>query len=269
LRHPLVLANMMSTIFDLTHGKAALGFATGGGTVLAIGHPSATQVQIRDHFTALRALFKGEPTIWDGNPVKALRLPRDVPIIYSAFGPKALQLAGAYADGAALFAGSRQMPELRRKIDAVRAAAQAAGRDPMSLRIWVTSYTSVRNTRKAALDDLKAFLIAGGMAIMWNAAVEAAVVPAHLKEKMREMVRRYDTTEHVVVGGRNSSLLDELGLADFLGDFDTTAGTPAEVKAALEEMASMGVDAFFIPLPGHADPEPTIEAVAQIHRQIH
>jgi 5,10-methylenetetrahydromethanopterin reductase len=89
-------------------------------------------------------------------------------------------------------------------------------------------------------------------------------VPAHLRDPMRQLVARYDTTEHVVVGGRNARLVDELGLADFLGDFDSVAGTPQEVKATLEQMQAMGVDAFFVPLPGHADLEPTIRALAQI-----
>jgi hypothetical protein len=46
-----------------------------------------------------------------------------------------------------------------------------------------------------------------------------------------------------------------------LGDFDTVAGSPAEVKATWEAMTALGVDAFFCALPGHADPESTIRAM--------
>jgi 5,10-methylenetetrahydromethanopterin reductase len=264
MRHPLITANMMCTMYDLTGGKTALGFATGGSTIMSVGHAPATQAEIREHIAVLRAMFAGEETQWDGLPVKALRFARPVPIIYSAFGPKAMQVGGEMCDGVALFAGAKQLGELRSKIDAVRSAARAAGRDPMSVKIWVTSYTSIRETRQAALADLKAFLSAAGMAIMWNPAVEAAVVPSQFKQKMKQLVERYDTTEHVVVGGRNSALVEELGLTEFLGDFDTVAGSPAEVKAAFDQIASMGVEAFFLALPGHSDPQPTLRAAAEI-----
>jgi alkanesulfonate monooxygenase SsuD/methylene tetrahydromethanopterin reductase-like flavin-dependent oxidoreductase (luciferase family) len=264
MRHPLVTANMMSTVHDLTGGKAVLGFATGGSTIMAIGHAPANQGEVRDEVAALRALFAGESTIWEGKPVKPLRFPRAVPIMYSAFGPKALRLAGECCDGAILFTGTNQMGELRQKIDAVRAAARAAGHDPMARKIWVTSFASVRESRRAALEDLKAFIVVTGMAIMRNAALAAELVPTQFKEKMERLIERYDPSEHVVVGGRNVALMSELGLTEFLGEFDTVAGSPAEVKATLAEMAAMGVDALFIPLPGHADPEPTIRAMAEI-----
>jgi 5,10-methylenetetrahydromethanopterin reductase len=264
LRHPLITANMMSTIYDLNGGKAALGFATGGSTIMAIGHPPANQAEVREHIATLRALFSGQPATWDNMPVKPLRFPREVPIMYSAFGPKALQLAGEHCDGAILFTGSHQMGELQQKIDAVRSAAQKAGRDPKTAKIWVTSFCSVRESRKRALEDLKAFIVVTGMAIMRNAALAAEIVPTQFKDKMNQLIERYDPSEHVVVGGRNVTLLDELGLNEFLGDFDTVAGSPAEVKASWEAMQALGVDAFFCALPGHADPESTIRAMAEI-----
>jgi alkanesulfonate monooxygenase SsuD/methylene tetrahydromethanopterin reductase-like flavin-dependent oxidoreductase (luciferase family) len=267
LRHPLVTANMMSTIYDLNHGKAALGFSTGGSSIIAIGHAPATQAEIRKHITAFRALFAGEPTEWDGASIKPLRFPREIPIMYSAFGPKAMQLAGELCDGAILFAGSNQMDDLKHKIDAVRTAAQNAGRDPQSVKIWVASFCSVRENREAALEDLAALIVVTGMGIMRNAELAAEIVPAELKDKMSELTRRYDASEHAVVGGRNVALLKELGLTEFLGQFDTVAGSPVEVKATFEAMRGLGVDAFFSILPGHADPEPTLRALAQIAEQ--
>jgi 5,10-methylenetetrahydromethanopterin reductase len=267
LRHPLITANLMSTIYDLNRGQAALGFATGGSTIMAVGHAPATQTEVREHIAALRALFAGEPTHWENAPVKPLRFPRPMPIMYSAFGPKALQLAGEVCDGAILFTGSNQMDDLKHKIDAVRSAAQKAGRDPKSLKIWVTSFCSVRESRKLALEDLKAFIVVTGMAIMRSPALAAEIVPTQFKEKMNELIQRYDASEHVVVGGRNVALLSELGLTEFLGEFDTVAGSPAEVKATYEAMKAMGVDAFFCALPGHSDPEPTIRAMAEIAAQ--
>jgi alkanesulfonate monooxygenase SsuD/methylene tetrahydromethanopterin reductase-like flavin-dependent oxidoreductase (luciferase family) len=267
LRHPLIIAGMMSTVYDLNHGKAALGFATGGSSAMAIGHAPATQAVIREHIAALRALCAGEPTQWAGAPVTPLRFAREIPIMYSAFGPKGLQLAGELCDGAILFTGSNRMDDLKHKIGAVRTAAQNAGRDPKSVKIWVASFCSVRESREWALDDLKALIVVTGMGIMSNPALAAQIVPPHLKEKMTVLIQRYDASEHAVVAGRNVSLLTELGLTEFLGSFDTVAGSPAEVKITYEAMRALGVDAFLSILPGHADPETNLRALAEIAEQ--
>jgi len=97
LRHPLAAANALCSIDDLSGGRVALGLATGGSTVLAIGRMPATQLEIRAEFAALKALFAGEPIEWEARPVRPLRFPKPIPIYYSAFGPKALALAGEAA----------------------------------------------------------------------------------------------------------------------------------------------------------------------------
>src|SRR3546814_11181657 len=88
LRHPLVTANALCSIDDLSGGRVALGLATGGSTVMAIGRPPATQNEIRAEFAALKALFAGQEIEWHGSHVKELRFQKPIPLNYSAFGPK-------------------------------------------------------------------------------------------------------------------------------------------------------------------------------------
>ena len=144
MRHPIVTAAALSSIDDLSGGRVALGLATGGSTVMAIGRPPATQVEIRAEFAALRGLFAGNPVEWNGAQVKAMRFARRIPIYYSAFGPKALALAGEQADGVILFAGEQHLDGLRDRIAAVHGAAEAAGRDPAEIDIWAVTFASVR-----------------------------------------------------------------------------------------------------------------------------
>src|SRR3546814_7273026 len=80
-----------------------------------------------------------------------------MPLYYSAFGPKALALAGEQADGVILFTGDRHIDTLEQRIAAVHAAAREAGRDPAKIDIWAVSFASIRETRAQAIDDLKAF----------------------------------------------------------------------------------------------------------------
>lgn len=259
LRHPLATANALCSLQDLTGGRVALGLATGGSSILAIGRPPATQAEIRAEIAALKGLFAGEGIEWQGGRVKPLRFPRSVPIYYSAFGPRALALAGEQAEGVILFAGTQGLDGLRDRIAAVHAAASAAGRDPAAIDIWVFSYTSVRDTKAEAISDLKAFIAVNAMA--FRTPETLALVPGQFRPKVVEFQRRYDPSEHVVVGGKNVALMDELGLTEFLKDFDTTAGPVPVVTEMLRDLERMGVSTFIAALPGHADPQATIRGL--------
>lgn len=261
LRHPLVTANALSTIGDMTNGRVALGFATGGSTAMAIGQKQASLSRMRQEIAALRDLFAGRSTEWDGLPVKALRFPREMPIYLSAMGPKTMALAGEIADGVILFS-NMDLAALDVKIATVRAAAEAVGRDPLAIDIWVISYCSIRDSADEAIGDLKAFLVAAGMALRAPGAMEQ--VPNEYRHRLEEMFRRYDATEHVVVGGKNVKLMEELGLTDFLRDFDTVYGTSAEVRKVLDGIAARGVSTFIAALPGHADPLGTIRRLGAL-----
>jgi 5,10-methylenetetrahydromethanopterin reductase len=199
MRHPLVLAGGMTSLDDLSGGRTALGFATGGSTVMAVGHAPATQAETRAEMTVLRDLFAGRPTTHEGRPVKPLRFSRNIPIYYSAFGPKALALAGEQADGVIVFTGAKELDQLGPKIEMVRAAARNAGRDPAAIDVWAISYTSVRPTYQAAINDLLAFITVNAMAMRTPEAL--AMIPTQFRAKVDEFQRRYDPTEHVVVGG--------------------------------------------------------------------
>lgn len=261
LRHPLVTANALCSIDDLSGGRVALGLATGGSTVLAIGRPPATQAEIRAEIAGLKALFAGQGIEWNGSPVKPLRFPRRIPIYYSAFGPKALALAAEEADGVILFAGEQHLDGLEQRIASVRDTATRAGRNPDAIDIWVVSYASIRPTRQEAIDDLGAFIVVNGMAMRTPEAL--AQVPTQFRGKVLELQSRYDPTEHVVVGGKNVELMKELGLTEYLSEFDTLAGPVAAATDMLRKLEALGVSTFIAALPGHAAPLETIRGLAE------
>ncbi|HVV30495.1 MAG TPA: LLM class flavin-dependent oxidoreductase [Mycobacteriales bacterium] len=261
LRHPLISASALCSLYDLRGGNVACGLATGGSNVLALGRGRATQSQIRAEFNALRALFAGQSIEWDGRTTSSLRFARDVPIYYSAFGPKAFALAGEQADGAILFTGSEQLDGLRAKIAAVRDAAKGAARDPDDVDIWVISYASVRPTRAEAIADLKAFIAVNALAI-GMAPGGLAGVPVEHRSAIEEFNRRYDPSHHVQVDGPAVQMMEELGLTEYLSEFDTSMGDVAEMTTLLRELERMGVSTFIASLPGHADPLTTIRGLA-------
>lgn len=265
LRHPLVVANALSTLQQLSGGRMTLGLATGGSNVIAVGHHPATQRQIRSYWDALDNLMAGRAAEWEGRPIAPLLHASKTPVYYSAFGPRALQLAGERADGVIMF-GSMDLEDTARKIALVRAGAEKAGRDPAAVDIWVTAFCSVRPTREQAIADLKAFIVVNGMAIRTPETL--AMVPESLKPQLFELQQRYDASEHVAVGGRNVQLLDELGpeLTEFLASRDTIAGTPEQVQPVLDGLKDLGVGAFITNMPGHADREGNMRALVPMVR---
>jgi len=258
-RHPVVAASAMNSLYDLTGGRAAFAIGTGGSAVTGMGREAATQAQAKAYMIAMRQLFNGEEAAWETGTIPKLRFARPVPIYYSATGPKALKIAGELADGVILSVGS-SLDEVDKKISAVRSAAVEAGRDPDSVDIWAYSFISVRDHRDEAVDDIKAFLpTIGSYGLRPKWAFDS--VPSQFKEKIQELQRRYDTTEHVVVGGANVRLVEELGLVNYLAGLRTVAGTSADVGATLRGLADRGVSRFMCALPGNSDPIGTMTRV--------
>jgi hypothetical protein len=70
-------------------------------------------------------------------------------------------------------------------------------------------------------------------------------------------------SEHVVVGGPNSRLLDNPELTDYLARETAIAGTPDAVAATIGEVAAHGITCLISSLPGNADPEGTMRRFAQ------
>lgn len=263
LRHPLTAASSLATLQSLSGGRIAMGLATGGSNVMAAGLRPATQKQIREYWDALKDLLDGKPAQYEWSAIAPLHFPHKTPIYYSAFGPKALKLAGEKADGVIMFT-NMDLDLTARKIEAVRQGARDAGRNPDEVDIQVTAFCSIRSTRQESIEDLKAFIVVNGMAIRTPELL--ARVPEHLKPALAELQRRYDPSEHVVAGGKNARMLDDLGpeLTDYLAGFDCVMGTEEEVKDVIDGLEKLGVSAFITNMPGHADRQGNMRALAKL-----
>lgn len=142
LRHPLVTAGYAATMAKLTGDRFALGVGRGTDTLAdATGTPRLRFRIMEDYVRILRALWDGETVDYEGplGRITGLRLGVDLPVrppvIMAAMGEKTLRWAGSFCDGV-LF-NSLWTPEaVRRSAKLVREGAEAAGRDPASVRIW-------------------------------------------------------------------------------------------------------------------------------------
>nr|MDT0664096.1 TIGR03857 family LLM class F420-dependent oxidoreductase [Micromonospora sp. DSM 115978] len=142
-RHPLVTATFASTMHRLTGGRFALGLGRGFDRLFqAIGLNPITGAQLEDFVGLMRRLWHGETILGhDGPAGKYPYLHQDVdfdeniPIMLAALGPKSLELAGRCMDGVVLHTFYSDAA-VTSAIAAVRRGAEAAGRDPASIRVW-------------------------------------------------------------------------------------------------------------------------------------
>jgi 5,10-methylenetetrahydromethanopterin reductase len=146
-RHPLVTATMATTLHRMSGGRYALGLGRGFDLLLDVmGVPRITSAQIEDAVGIYRRLWHGEAFGHDGPAGSYPYLSQDptfdedVPVMLMAIGDNALRLAGRVADAVVLHTFLTD-DTLARSVGVVRRAAEEAGRDPASVRVWAVLAT--------------------------------------------------------------------------------------------------------------------------------
>jgi 5,10-methylenetetrahydromethanopterin reductase len=142
-RHPMVTASYATTMHRLTGGRFTLGLGRGMDRMFdAFGLAHITSAQLEDIAGVFRRLWHGETVLGHDGPAgswPALALDpdfrEDIPMLISAFGPHSLELAGRVFDGVLLHTFFTD-ETMQRVTDIVHRAAEQAGRDPASVRIW-------------------------------------------------------------------------------------------------------------------------------------
>ena len=142
-RHPMVTAGYALTMHGLTGGRFVLGIGRGIEAMQkAYGIPTITTAQMEDWATVTRRILRGETIVGHDGPLGSypvLRLGPDVadeiPLLLTAFGPNSLKLAGRCFDEVVLhtyFTDETTASAVR----TVKQAAEEAGRDPASVKVW-------------------------------------------------------------------------------------------------------------------------------------
>lgn len=141
-RHPLVTASMASTLQRLSRGRFALGVARGVGIRYELmGLPKVSNAQLKDFAELMHKLWRGERVSYQGVlghfPYMHMSdwLQETIPLLFVGFGPKSLAFAATVFDGVILHTFISD-EALARTVKRIRDAAEQAGRDPASVKIW-------------------------------------------------------------------------------------------------------------------------------------
>ncbi len=139
-RHPTVTASSIATIDELAPGRTLLGWGVGDTAVRLAGLRPARVKELEASARLMRALLDGESV--DVGAARPAHLPhhRPVPIWIAAGGPRTLHMAGGVADGVFIRVGTHPA-NIATAVEAIRAGAAEAGRDPASVRLGAIFHT--------------------------------------------------------------------------------------------------------------------------------
>jgi len=263
LRRPAVLANTMVTLQRFSEGRAFLGMGTGYLSVIDIGEKPAKLLELVDYATAVRGLCRGETVTYQGNQLTMRITAEPVPFLMAADGPKALELAGRFADG--VIVGQAFGPEsVEHVLRHVGAGAEAAGRSLDDIEIWYTWRAHVTPQVNGAieLDFLNEYIVRLVM-YFWRTAGEPSGPGAadqiarrkgvritdDLVDRLAQFGARFSQRTAYQRGSKeNLQMLEELGLRDWAAEHMYASGPVAHVASVLQEMVDAGGRNFIVPL---------------------
>jgi probable F420-dependent oxidoreductase len=250
-RDPSVTASVLATLNVLSGGRMDLGIGRGDSARRVLGKKPTTLAQLGEAVRIIADLANGRPTEYDGEQIRLDWAQGPLPVWIAGYGPRALRLTGQIADGVILQFADPDL--IRWCLGFVREGAEAAGRDPASIKVMAAAPVWVADDLALARDRVRWF-----PALVSNHVVDliARYDPAELPEALTAYVQNragYDYQHHAEVGSGNAQFV-----ADDVVDRFCIVGPAEEHRRRLRELAEAGVDQFNIYLMS-GDEEATLE----------
>jgi 5,10-methylenetetrahydromethanopterin reductase len=226
--HPVYIAMAAASLDEMYPGRVILCLGAGAPADLqAAGIDSPKPlVAIGEAVKICRQLFAGEMADFDGQMFKVAgrRLAnggRDIPIVIAASRPNMLKLAGRRSDGV-LISAATSPPFVKACLDQ---AAPGAGRAFLRAGIVYTRVGPIESIRRPIGFVLRGAHHAENIRLGGSTLDQAALGAAYAAENWREVDRL---------------------VSDDVVRRHAACGTPAEVRAKLEEYRAFGLDQVII-----------------------
>lgn len=241
-RHPVVTASAAAALDALAPGRVVLGIGTGDSGVYNLARAAAPLDALADYVSAVRGLLRDGRAQWQGSELRMRPADNPVPIWVAAHGARAIRTAGRIGDG--VIFGLGISPEVVKScLDMLARGAAEAGRDPAGLETWFTAPWYVDADGEAARQ-----------AALWHVAslahhisrsgVVGKFIPEEYAAGIIQLGESYDLLSHGAPGQERreqySALARSEGIADYLTDRFTIAGTPEQCAAQVLRAAAAG-----------------------------
>jgi 5,10-methylenetetrahydromethanopterin reductase len=241
-RHPAVLANSMSGIQELSHGRALLGIGGGYSSVYPLGLKPAAIDQLRESIRLMRALMAGESYAYGGQEVSMTVGQTGVPIYLAANQPRMLRLAGEVADGVILMGGAN-VEFTRWQIEQVAQGAREAGRDPSTIPLDLWFSMSVSDDAEQARDDVRPWVASQADTFHRWKDLPGFLEP--YRAEFERAAKAYDRLEHVSRHAAHKQVV-----SDALVDLLAVAGTAEECRDHLRALDGLGLNRMTVAIVG-------------------
>ena len=259
-RSPALVGQTAATLDEHSDGRFRLGLGPSGPAVIEGWHGESFERPLRrtrEYVEVVRQVLSGEQVDYDGDLVqtRGFRLRQDAPepapeIDVTGMGPKAVELAGRFADGWHALMFTRE--GFAERLGDLRTGAELGDRDPEDVRTTFVlpccALPDADAARNLARQHL-AFYV-GGMGDFYR----NALARQGYEKQAHAIHDAWQEGEHKrAVGTVSDDLLGALA----------AVGTPEEVKERYDEFADIdGLDAVAVSFPRAADRE-VIDATMQ------
>jgi probable F420-dependent oxidoreductase len=250
-----VTASLFATLNDMFGNRTVCGIGRGDSAVRVPGGKPASLAVLAKAIRAIKDLAEGREARFGETSVKIpwVREGR-LEVLMAAYGPRALELAGAEADGLILQLGDPFI--VAWAAEAARKAAEARGRDRAKFKVCVAAPAYVGDNLGAQRDQLRWF---GGMVgnhvadIVERYGAGSGAVPEALTSYIAGR-KGYDYSHHGKPGNPTTEFVP-----DEIVDRFCVLGPVGGHLERMRELQSIGVDQFAIYLM-HDQQEETLRA---------
>jgi probable F420-dependent oxidoreductase len=252
-----VTASTYATLNEMYGNRTVCGIGRGDSAVRVTNGKPTTLATLRESVHVIRELGCGRAVDYNGS---SIRFPwaskSELEVWVAAYGPKALALTGEVADGFILQLADLSIAEWT--IKAVRDAAKAAGRDPMSIKICVAAPAYVGDDIPYMRDQTRWFggMVGNHVADIVERYGENSSVPKALTDYIKNR-QGYDYNEHGRAGNSHTTFVPD----EIIDRFCILGNTDEHIRR-LTELKDLGVDQFAVYLQ-HDGKEQTLEAYGE------
>ncbi len=252
-----VTASTYATLNEMYGNRTVCGIGRGDSAVRVTNGKPTTLATLRESVHVIRELGCGRAVDYNGSNIRFPWASKsELEVWVAAYGPKALALTGEVADGFILQLADLSIAEWT--IKAVRDAAKAAGRDPMSIKICVAAPAYVGNDIPYMREQTRWFggMVGNHVADIVERYGENSSVPKALTDYIKNR-QGYDYNEHGRAGNSHTTFVP-----DEIIDRFCILGNADEHIRRLTELKELGVDQFAVYLQ-HDGKEETLEAYGE------
>ncbi|HEX6798472.1 MAG TPA: TIGR03842 family LLM class F420-dependent oxidoreductase [Ktedonobacterales bacterium] len=251
VRDPTVTASALATLNLISGGRMDLGIGRGDSSRRVLGKKPTTLADLEAAVNRIRALAAGEMVEDEGEQIRLGWARGQLPVWIAGYGPKALHLTGAIADGVILQLADPHI--IKWCLGMLHEGARTVGRDPAEIQVMAAAPVWVSDDLAAAREHVRWF-----PALVSNHVMDliARYDPAELPPELTAYVHDragYDYHHHAEVGSDNAQFVSDATVDRFC-----IVGPVEEHLRRLRELEAIGVTQFNIYLMC-GDEEATLE----------